>query len=71
MPEARGAIEIAKGVERGGVLVQAHVRNAEDYDSPHGEVFNSGWEDRGFLAHLTHAVGARVSLCCLAERFRA
>jgi hemoglobin/transferrin/lactoferrin receptor protein len=57
VPEARGAVEISKGVERGGVLVQAHVRNAEDYDSPHGEVFNSGWEDRGFLAHLTHAVG--------------
>jgi hemoglobin/transferrin/lactoferrin receptor protein len=57
VPEARGAIEIAKGVERGGVLVQAHVRNAEDYDSPHGEVFNSGWEDRGFLTHVTHAVG--------------
>ncbi len=56
VPEARGTVEISKGVERGGVLVQAHARNAEDYDSPDGEVFNSGWEDRGFLAHVTHAV---------------
>jgi outer membrane receptor protein involved in Fe transport len=32
------------------------VRNAEDYDSPDGEVFNSGWEDQGFLVHFTHAV---------------
>ena len=38
------------------MLVQAHVRNAEDYDSPEGEVFNSGWEDQGFLVHFTHAV---------------
>jgi hemoglobin/transferrin/lactoferrin receptor protein len=56
VPEARGTFEIAKGLERGGVLVQAHARNAEDYDSPEGEVFNSGWEDRGLLAHVTHAL---------------
>lgn len=57
IPEARGSVEIARGFEQGGILVQAHVRNAEDYDSPEGEVFNSGWEDRGFLAHFTHTVG--------------
>jgi outer membrane receptor protein involved in Fe transport len=56
LPEARGSFEVSKGLERGGVLVQAHVRNAEDYDSPEGEVFNSGWEDQGFLVHFTHAV---------------
>jgi hemoglobin/transferrin/lactoferrin receptor protein len=56
VPEARGSFEVSKGLERGGVLVQAHVRNAEDYDSPDGEVFNSGWEDQGFLVHFTHAV---------------
>jgi outer membrane receptor protein involved in Fe transport len=56
IPEARGSFEVSKGLERGGVLVQAHVRNAEDYDSPEGEVFNSGWEDQGFLVHFTHAV---------------
>lgn len=56
VPEGRGSFEVAKGLAGGGLLVQAHVRNAEDYDSPEGEVFNSGWEDRGFLAHFTHAV---------------
>jgi hemoglobin/transferrin/lactoferrin receptor protein len=57
VPEARGSFEVSKGLERGGILAQAHVRNAEDYDSPEGEVFNSGWEDQGFLVHFTHAVG--------------
>jgi outer membrane receptor protein involved in Fe transport len=58
IPEARAAVELSKGLSSGGVLLQAHVRNAEDYDSPEGEVFNSGWEDRGFLVHFTHAVGS-------------
>jgi hemoglobin/transferrin/lactoferrin receptor protein len=57
VPEARGSFEVSKGLDRGGVLVQAHIRNAEDYDSPEEEVFNSGWEDRGFLVHFTHALG--------------
>jgi outer membrane receptor protein involved in Fe transport len=56
IPEGRTSFEVSKGLERGGVLVQAHLRNAEDYDSPEGTVFNSGWEDQGFLVHLTHAV---------------
>lgn len=56
IPEGRGSFEVSRGFERGGVLVQAHVRNAEDYDSPEGEVFDSGWEDQGFLVHFTHAV---------------
>jgi hemoglobin/transferrin/lactoferrin receptor protein len=56
VPEGRGSFEVSKGLKRGGVLVQAHMRNAEDYDSPDGEVFNSGWEDQGFLMHFTHAV---------------
>jgi hemoglobin/transferrin/lactoferrin receptor protein len=57
-PEQRGSVEISKGFERGGVLVHAHVRNAEDYDSPDGEVFNSGWEDRGVLAQFNHQIGS-------------
>ena len=56
VPEGRGAFEVSKGFTRGGILMQAHVRNAEDYDSPEGEVFNSGWEDQGFLVNFTHAV---------------
>jgi hemoglobin/transferrin/lactoferrin receptor protein len=57
IPEAKGSFEASKGLARGGILAQAHVRNAEDYDSPDGEVFNSGWEDQGFLVNFTHAVG--------------
>jgi outer membrane receptor protein involved in Fe transport len=57
IPEARGSFEVSKGLARGGILMQAHIRNAEDYDSPRGEVFNSGWEDQGFLVHFTHAIG--------------
>jgi hemoglobin/transferrin/lactoferrin receptor protein len=56
VPEARGSVEVSKGFAAGGVLMQAHVRNAEDYDSPEGDVFNSGWEDHGFLVHFTHTI---------------
>lgn len=57
VPEQRGAFELSKGVTNGGVLFQAHVRNAEDYDSPEGKVVNSGWEDRGFLFNGHHERG--------------
>jgi outer membrane receptor protein involved in Fe transport len=58
VPEARASFEVAKGWTRGGILAQVHKRNAEDYDGPDGEVFNSGWEDQGFLVHLTQAVSS-------------
>jgi hemoglobin/transferrin/lactoferrin receptor protein len=57
IPEARGSFEVSKGLARGGVLAQVRVRNTEDYDAPSGEVFNSGWEDRGFLVNVNHEVG--------------
>ena len=52
IPEGRGAIEISKGLARGGVLVQAHIREAGDWDSPLDDsaIVNSGWKDRGLLA---------------------
>jgi outer membrane receptor protein involved in Fe transport len=56
VPEARGSFEVSRGLPRGGVLVQAHLRNAEDYDGPDGEVLNSGWEDRGVLVNFSHAI---------------
>ncbi|MFN2447935.1 MAG: TonB-dependent receptor, partial [Vicinamibacterales bacterium] len=56
VPEARGAVEVSKGLARGGLLVQVHARNTEDYDAPSGEVFNSGWEDRGLLATFNHQI---------------
>ncbi len=58
-PEQRGSLEVSKGFSTGGVLLQTHVRNAEDYRGPDGEdVFNSGWEDRGVLVRVENKVGA-------------
>lgn len=57
MPERRGSIEIAKGLPEGGVLFAAHVRAADDWDSPEGEVFNSGFSDRGFMIRAEQRVG--------------
>ena len=56
-PEARGGFEVAKGLDKGSVLFQAHVRNFDDYRSPDGDVFNSGAEDSGFLARGEYRVG--------------
>lgn len=58
IPDRRGTIEVSKGLARGGVLVQAHVREANDWDSPvdDTEIFNSGWKDRGVLARVDHEV---------------
>jgi len=57
IPERRGAIELSKGLAKGGVLLAAHAREADDWDSPVGEVFNSGYSDRGFLGRVEHAAG--------------
>lgn len=57
IPERRGAIELSKGLANGGVLFAAHTREADDWDSAAGEVFNSGYSDHGFLARLEHEVG--------------
>lgn len=57
VPESRGAVEVSKGFAQGGILLQAHLRNAEDYDGPEDEVFNSGWEDQGFLVNFNHTLG--------------
>lgn len=57
IPEARGSLELSKGFDRGGFLIQGHARSADDYHSPAGEVFNSGWKDRGVLAAFTHEIG--------------
>lgn len=57
VPNRWGAFEVSKGFARGGVLVRAHVRSADDYRSPEGTVFNSGWSDRGVLVHASQALG--------------
>ena len=60
--EQRGTVEVSKGFASGGILVQGHMRNAEDWDSPEDdtEIFNSGWEDQGLLANFDHEVGRGV-----------
>jgi hemoglobin/transferrin/lactoferrin receptor protein len=57
IPDRRVGFEIAKGVERGGVIFQAHYRNLDDYRSPEGDIFNSGASDSGFLLAGDHAIG--------------
>lgn len=57
VPEGRVYGEVSKGLPKGSVLVAAHARGADDWTSPEGEVFNSGYEDRGVLARLQHRVG--------------
>ena len=57
IPERRGSIEISKGMTGGGLLFAAHTRQADDWDSPAGEVFNSGYSDHGFLFRAEHDLG--------------
>jgi hemoglobin/transferrin/lactoferrin receptor protein len=52
----QGSVELSKGLPAGGMLVQAHARHADDYGSPSGTVFNSGWEDRGLLARVSQDI---------------
>jgi outer membrane receptor protein involved in Fe transport len=57
IPDRRLSFEASQGFSRGGVLFAAHTRGADDYRSPAGEVFNSGYSDRGFLGRLTYQLG--------------
>jgi iron complex outermembrane receptor protein len=57
IPDKRAAFEMSKGMTKGGVLFAAHTREVDDWDSPAGEVFNSGFSDRGFLGRVEHAAG--------------
>jgi len=62
IPDRRGSVALSKGFSSGGLLVEGHVREADDWDSPEDDtkIFNSGWKDRGFLARVDHEVGAGV-----------
>jgi outer membrane receptor protein involved in Fe transport len=50
IPDRRASLELRHGFAGGGVLAQGHWREAGDYRSPRGEVFNSGFRDYGFRA---------------------
>jgi len=56
VPQSRAGLEFESGIgERSGALVSGHYRSFSDYDSPEGEVLNSGSRDFGFLARYAHA----------------
>lgn len=57
VPERRLGADVSKGLARGSLLLAAHAREASDWHSPDGPVFNSGYRDRGLLTRLTHVVG--------------
>jgi outer membrane receptor protein involved in Fe transport len=58
VPERRGSVEISKGLAQGGMIFAAHSRKADDWDSPQGEVFNSGFGDHGAMFRVEHKAGA-------------
>jgi outer membrane receptor protein involved in Fe transport len=49
IPTATIGAEVNVPAGKSGVLLQAHAREFDDYDSPDGTVPNSGASDRGFL----------------------
>lgn len=57
VPEKRGAFDLSKGFSRGGVFFAAHTRDADDWDSPVEEVFNSGFSDHGLIGRVEHGAG--------------
>lgn len=57
LPEQRVAAQVSKGLPEGSVLFAVHARDADDWESPEGEVFNSGYSDHGFLARVEQKVG--------------
>ena len=58
VPEQRGSAEVSKGTATGGFLIAGHTREADDWNSPTGEIFNSGYFDHGFLGRWEQKVGA-------------
>lgn len=58
IPEQGGSAELSKGTATGGVLLAAHTREADDWESPAGDVLNSGYSDHGFLARVEQKVGS-------------
>jgi hemoglobin/transferrin/lactoferrin receptor protein len=57
IPERRTGVEFSKGLDGGGIMVQAHYRDINNYRSPEGDVFNSGANDSGFVVRGEHTVG--------------
>lgn len=60
-PQQRAFLELSRGFERGGAIIQGHWRNFGDWRSPEGVVDNSGAEDRGVLARLDHVLAGGLA----------
>lgn len=60
VPERRASLELSHGFASGGLLAQGHWRESDDYDSPAGEVFNSGYRDYGLRLRGDRYVGDSV-----------
>ena len=58
IPDRRLSGQVSRGLPAGSVLVAAHTRQASDWESPEGTVFNSGFADHGLLARVEQQVGA-------------
>ena len=60
-PGAQAGAEVSRGIGlEGGFLVLGHYREYEDWKSPRGDVFNSGWRDSGLLVRAGHRVGPGI-----------
>ena len=62
IPEKRGSV---RSVERprppAACCSPRHTREADDWESPTGEVFNSGFSDSGFLGRVEQKAGSGMS----------
>ena len=72
VPQGRIGVEVESGLgQRSGLLFSAHYREFEDYDSPEGEVLDSGSRDGGVLASYARLVARGVFTVALqADRGR-
>jgi iron complex outermembrane receptor protein len=57
VPERRLGGDVSKGTGRGSLLVAAHARDVNDWESPSGPTLNSGYTDGGVLARVAHLAG--------------
>lgn len=56
VPDRRVGADVSKGFAAGSLLLAAHARDVDDWESPSGPTFNSGYNDGGLLAKVTHTV---------------
>ena len=61
-PDRRGSVDLSKGFAKGGILLEGHGRGAGDWSSPEDDtdIFNSGWQDGGFVIRGNHELGPGV-----------